>query len=76
MLDTVPEVMNDTMWDPTIFPHSPNYAWNRDNFGPLQVPRKGQTVSIDTINYVLYSRIISIYEGNTLEVKNGKVFIN
>ncbi|MPM48381.1 hypothetical protein SDC9_95105 [bioreactor metagenome] len=76
MLDTVPEMLNDTAWDPTVFPHSPAFPWNRDNFGPLQVPSKGQTVKIDTINYVLYSRIISIYEGNTLEVKNGKVFIN
>ncbi|OFY09241.1 MAG: hypothetical protein A2W93_15450 [Bacteroidetes bacterium GWF2_43_63] len=76
MLDTVPEVLNDTAWDPTIFPHSPAFPWNRDYFGPLQVPAKGQTVKIDTTNYVLYSRIISIYEGNTLEVKGGKIFIN
>lgn len=76
LLDTVPEVMNETAWHPSIFPHSPAFPWNRDNFGPLEVPMKGQTVKIDTTNYVLYSRIISIYEGNTLEVKNGKVFIN
>jgi len=76
MLDTVPEVLNDTAWDPTIFPHSPAFAWNRDHFGPLQVPTKGQTVKLDTTNIVLYTRIISIYEGNKLEIKAGKIFIN
>ena len=59
-----------------IFPHSPTYAWNNDNFGPLFIPQKGITVAIDTINIVLYSRIIINYELNSLEIKGDKIFIN
>jgi len=68
------EAKND--YDPRIFPHSPNYKWNNDNFGPLYVPKEGVTVNIDTTNIVLYSRIIVNYEGNTLDIKGDKIFIN
>ena len=30
-----------------IFPHDPRYNWNEDNFGPLVMPRKGQTIPIN-----------------------------
>ncbi len=64
------------VYDPSIFPHSPGYSWNKDNFGPLVVPAKGMTVAIDTHNLVLYDKIIHQYEGNELAVRDGKVYIN
>ncbi len=59
-----------------IFPHKSTYKWNNDNFGPLYIPKKGVTIHIDTANIVLYDRIIRIYEGNTLEIKGDKIFVN
>lgn len=59
-----------------IFPHSENYAWTEDNFGPLWVPQKGATVKLTPENLPLYERIISIYEDNKLEVKDGKIYID
>lgn len=53
-----------------------NYKWNRDNFGPLVIPGAGVTVSLNAKNMALYRRIIANYEGNTLEEKQGKIFIN
>ena len=72
------EIMEDKAgtYDPAIFPHSPNYKWNKDNFGPLVIPAKGMTVQIDTHNIVLYDKIIHQYEGNDLAVKDGKIYIN
>ncbi|MBL7889973.1 MAG: signal peptidase I [Bacteroidia bacterium] len=61
---------------PEIFPHSPKYKWNNDNFGPLYIPQAGVTINIDTTNIVLYDRIIKNYEGNDLEIKGDKIFIN
>ena len=61
---------------PEIFPHSPKYAWNNDNFGPLYIPKAGVTINIDTTNIVLYNRIIKNYEGNDLEIKGDKILIN
>ncbi|RMG78199.1 MAG: S26 family signal peptidase [Bacteroidetes bacterium] len=64
--------------DPTlkIFPHHPNYKWSEDNFGPIYIPKKGQTIDLTLENLPLYERIIDLYEDNDLEVKDGKIFIN
>ncbi|HOI50376.1 MAG TPA: signal peptidase I [Prolixibacteraceae bacterium] len=63
-------------WDPNIFPSDSRFAWNVDNFGPLKVPAKGETVTLTTDNLPLYQRIISVYENNRLEVKENEIFIN
>jgi signal peptidase I len=62
--------------DVTIFPFSSDYKWTRDNFGPLWIPAKGVEVELTMENLPLYKRIITSYEGNTLEIKDGKIFIN
>ena len=53
-----------------------NYKWNRDNFGPLTIPKEGVTVNLTPENIGIYRRIIRNYEGNTLEEQNGKFIIN
>jgi signal peptidase I len=50
--------------------------WSADNYGPLWIPKKGVTIPLTGDNIKRYQRCIVAYEGNTLEVKNGKVFIN
>lgn len=59
-----------------IFPHNENYPWNQDNYGPIRMPVKGETIKIDSNNICLYERIIDVYEGNDFEIKNGKIIIN
>lgn len=66
----------DNEWDRNIFPSDVNFQWNRDNYGPLTVPRKGQTVSLTPENLPLYRRIIDVYESNELEVRDNKIYIN
>ena len=60
----------------TIFPFNSAYKWTRDNFGPLWIPQKDVTVELTIENLPLYKRIITAYEGNELDVKDGKIFIN
>jgi signal peptidase I len=62
--------------DLNIFPNDPNYHWTEDNFGPLTIPKKGETVELTAANLPLYHRIISVYEGNDLVVKDGTILIN
>lgn len=60
-----------------VFPlDTTNFKWNRDNFGPLTIPKQGVSVAITPQNIALYRRIIRNYEGNTLDEKDGKIFIN
>jgi len=59
-----------------IFPHDPAYAWNQDNFGPLKIPAKGETIMLSQENLPLYERVIDVYENNELELRGEKIFIN
>ena len=77
------EVNNDTLpesFDPqALFPNSsmaPFNTWTRDNFGPVHIPSKGETVPLTPENIALYRRVIQNYEGNTLKVVDGKAIIN
>ncbi|MEJ6682134.1 MAG: signal peptidase I [Flavobacteriales bacterium] len=62
-----------------MFPNSnlaPFNKWNIDNYGPVNIPAEGEVVNLTLDNVPLYKRIIEAYEGNTLEIKDGKIFIN
>ena len=50
--------------------------WSIDNFGSLWVPKKGATIQLTPDNYIRYERCIRTYEGNELENKNGKMYLN
>lgn len=59
------------------FPYdTAHFKFSEDNFGPLWVPKKGETLVLTPQNIAAYRRVIQVYEGNTLEEKNGKYFIN
>lgn len=59
-----------------LFPFSPNYRWTNEDYGPVQVPADGDTVTITPFTLPLYDRIISRYEHNKVEVSAGKLRIN
>lgn len=63
-------------YDRNVFPHSADYPWNAEYFGPLKIPGAGETVKLNLKNLPIYSRIISAYEGNDLSVKDSTIFIN
>ena len=49
-----------------VFPFSPRYAWNGDDYGPLVIPCAGDTLRINVDNLPLYDRLMSTYEGHRL----------
>lgn len=54
-------------------------GWTRDTFGPLWIPKKGETITFDSdVEYKVsaYERCIKNYEGNDFAYRNGKVYIN
>jgi len=61
-----------------VYPNDWNLAkYNRDNYGPLLVPKKGMTVDMtDAYNYACFRRVIVDYEGHELKRLNGKVVID
>ena len=76
VLAVIPQIDSVGKYEDGIFPQDERYQWNKDNFGPIVIPQKGQTVQLNDSTIHLYKRIIKNYEYNTLEMKNGKIFIN
>ena len=72
------EPSNYTAPPQVLFPHDPARfnTWTLDNYGPITVPKAGETVVITPNNIALYRRIISVYENNDLSIKNGRISIN
>jgi len=63
-------------WDPDVLPYDKRYGWNKDNFGPIVIPKAGTTVSLNDSSFKLYERIICVYENNDVKLSDGKIYIN
>ena len=48
--------------------------WTRDNYGPIYIPAKGDTVMITEENYWVYKRIADAYEFKPMNVGEPYVF--
>jgi signal peptidase I len=60
--------------DNGVFPHI--NKWNRDNYGPIYIPEKGNTVPLTTETLPFYKAIISDYENNDLKINGSEIRIN
>lgn len=58
------------------FPVGHNYGWTHNNMGRIWIPKKGMTLHLTLENLPKYERCIKNYEGNKLEVIDGKIYIN
>ena len=60
-----------------IYPLNGHYGWTRDNYGPIWIPKKGESVKLTLKNLPIYERPIKVYEGNDLQVNDkGQILIN
>ena len=75
-----PEIIapNDSTTPYRSFPYSSNKIFNnRDNFGPITVPKKGVKIMLDDKNIALYKNVITLFDHNEkAEYKDGKIFID
>lgn len=64
--------------EPGVFPQAPAaYAWNKDNFGPLYIPKAGATIAITPETLPLYEKVILSYEHNKeAAVRKGKLYLD
>ena len=74
LVESIQLVTDASEWE--IYPLNGNYHWTRDNYGPVWIPKKGESIDLTLENLPVYERPIRVYEGNELEVRNGKIFIN
>lgn len=48
--------------------------WTRDNYGPIYIPRRGETLMITEDNYWLYRRIADAYEFKPMQIGEPYTF--
>jgi signal peptidase I len=48
-----------------------SYVWNKDNYGPLLIPKEGSTIQLDSMNVDKYKYVIKYYEGNKNVIIDG-----
>ncbi len=80
-LESMPEVeeviLHSRPEQADVFPgDKKNFKQSIDNFGPIPIPKKGETVKLTRENIMLYKRLITVYEGHTLKLRNGKFLID
>jgi len=58
------------------FPGAKSLNWNIQHFGPLYVPRKGDCLKMDSVNFSLYRKLIEYETGLKVKKKNNSVLLN
>lgn len=60
-----------------IYPNHPKFPWTVDNYGPLWMPKKGESIELTEDNWIKYERCIAVYEHNeSVEKKQDGIYIN
>ena len=75
-VQTIQRIQPDAGETLITYPVGVDYGWTHANYGPIWIPKKGAKVDLTLQNLPLYERCIRNYEGNTLEVKGGQIYIN
>ena len=76
IVSAVRPVTNRDIYSGSLYPMNAVTGWTRDNYGPVWIPKKGESIHLSMSNIAIYERPIKVYEGNDLEVKNGQIYIN
>lgn len=67
---------DDSCFNDKVYPLNQHTGWTRDNYGPIWIPAKGKSINLSLQNIAVYERPIRIYEGNDLQIKDQKIYIN
>ena len=70
------EVISNDLSDKCLYPFSTFFSWNRDNYGPVVVPKKGMTIKMCLKYFVFYRYLLEKFEGVKVIYKDGSFFSN
>ena len=57
------------------FPYDSIIGWNIKDFGPLYIPKKRDSITLDQTNYRLYKKLIEWEQQGELQYKESTVFL-
>lgn len=63
--------------DPSTFPNTSETHWNKDFYGPITIPKEGQTIQVNHENLLMYSHVILNFEHlDDVRIENEQLFID
>ena len=68
----LPSTLPPNVTNPKIFPKGS--GWNEDNYGPIRIPKKGDKIIIDSLNFEKW-RMFVIKEGGQISLSKDKKVI-
>lgn len=63
-------------YSPAFEPFVWRNKWSVDNYGPIWIPKKGASLTLNDSTYAIYERAIRVYEQNDFYQKDGKFYLN
>jgi len=71
----MPRILPKSYTRPDIFPNGS--GWNKDQYGPLVLPKNGEVISLRIDNIEAYRWLINRnYEREVVKVRDGKIYID
>ncbi len=70
-----PKLVNNQK-NENMFPKGNNFNWDTDNYGPIYIPKKGDSLKLNKNNISIYHDIINKYEKNNLKINDDIIKIN
>ena len=58
------------------FPKNAKFHWTIDNFGPLVIPAAGMNLRLNKDNFILYQKVINMFEDIKITTMDGDYFLN
>ncbi|MBC7743588.1 MAG: signal peptidase I [Flavobacterium sp.] len=60
----------------SVFPQSDLFDWTEDNYGPVRIPKKGLTISLNDSTVALYKTAIQLDEHNLITGSGKDFYVN
>ena len=71
----MPQILPESYTRPDIFPKGS--GWNKDQYGPLVIPKKGEIINLTPENIDTYRMIINrTYGKDVVDVRNNQIYID
>lgn len=55
---------------------TPTSKWTLDNMGSIVVPKKGMEINLNPTTFMLYEKVLHLFEKSTVSEKNGSYYSN
>lgn len=68
--------LSKAYYHPSVFPNYAALKWNLDFFGPLYVPKQGDSILLSKENLILYQRTLERFEDVKFRFNGDSVFVN